>query len=306
MFIQSERFIEAHGGSYNDISIYGQELNDTTWRLCKMNLAIRGIESNLGPRWADTFHDDIHPDLKADYIIANPPFNVSDWGGDQLRDDPRWRYGAPPTNNANYAWLEHMASKLSPRGIAGIILANGSLSSQHSGEGEIRQRMVEADLVECVVALPGQLFYTTQIPVSLWFLNRNKRGGGAKARRDRQGEVLFIDARKLGQLVDRTHRELTAEEIAHIAGTYHAWRGEPDAGPYEDTPGFCASASIRQLTEHRFVLTPGRYVGAEEANDDGEPIEQKLDRLKRELFAAFEESDRLQARVKTALGRVDD
>jgi type I restriction enzyme M protein len=307
MFVQSEAFVEAHGGKRNDIAVYGQELNDTTWRLAKMNLAIRGIEADLGPRWADTFHDDLHPDLKADYILANPPFNVSDWGGEQLRDDPRWRYGTPPTGNANYAWLSHMASKLSPKGVAGVVLANGSLSSQQSGEGEIRRKMVENDLVECIVALPGQLFYTTQIPVSLWFLNRNKRNGSGRGNwRDRRGQVLFIDARKLGTLVDRTHRELTAAEITRIAGTYHAWRGEPGADKYQDMPGFCASASVRQIAEHRFVLTPGRYVGTEEAEEDDEPIAEKIARLKDELFEAFEESDRLQARVRTVLERVDE
>jgi type I restriction enzyme M protein len=305
MFVQSEQFVEAHGGGRNDIAVYGQELNDTTWRLAKMNLAIRGIESDLGPRWGDTFHEDLHPDMKADFILANPPFNVSDWGGDQLRDDPRWKYGVPPVGNANYAWLSHMASKLSPRGVAGVVLANGSLSTQQSGEGDIRQRMVEGDLVECIVAMPGQLFYTTQIPVSLWFLDRDKTSRGLQRWRDRQGEVLFIDARKLGHLVDRTHRELTEEEIARIADTYHAWRGEPDAGSYEDVAGFCASANTEQIAEHRFVLTPGRYVGAEDLEDDGEPIEEKLTRLKAELFAAFEESDRLQVRVRAALEQLD-
>ncbi len=307
MFVQSERFVEAHGGGRNDIAVYGQELNDTTWRLAKMNLAIRGIEADLGPRWADTFHDDLYPDLKADYILANPPFNISDWGGDQLRDDPRWRYGVPPTGNANYAWLQHMASHLSPRGIAGVVLANGSLSSQQAGEGEIRAKMVEDDLVECIVALPGQLFYSTQIPVSLWFLNRNKRNGTARGNwRDRRGQVLFIDARKLGTMVDRTHRGLTAAEITRIASTYHAWRGEPDAGAYEDVAAFCASASVAQIAEHRFVLTPGRYVGSEAAEEDDEPIGDKIARLKRELYEAFEESDRLQERVKRALERVDE
>jgi type I restriction enzyme M protein len=305
MFIQSERFVEAHGGGRNDISIYGQELNDTTWRLCMMNLAIRGIESNLGPRWGDTFHEDLHPDLRADYILANPPFNISDWGGDQLRDDPRWRYGVPPAGNANYAWLSHMASRLSPHGVAGVVLANGSLSSQQSGEGSIRQRMVEDDLVDCIVALPGQLFYTTGIPVSLWFLSRDKRSRGSRAWRDRQGEVLFIDARRLGHLVDRTHRDLSDDEIAQIACTYHAWRGEPNTGAFEDTPGFCASASVEQIAEHRFVLTPGRYVGTEDPEDDGEPIEEKLLRLKAELLATFEENDRLQERVRGALERLD-
>jgi len=309
MFVQSERFVEAHGGRRNDIAVYGQESNDTTWRMAKMNLAIRGIEADLGPRWADSFHEDLHPDLKADYILANPPFNISDWGGDQLRDDPRWRYGVPPAGNANYAWLQHMASHLSPRGVAGVVLANGSLSSQQSGEGTIRQSMVEGDLVECVVALPGQLFYSTQIPVSLWFLNRDKGNGhtrpGTAAWRDRRGEVLFVDARKLGAMVDRTHRELTDEDIARIADTYHAWRGEPDTDPYEDVPGFCASATVEQIAEHRFVLTPGRYVGSEAADEDDEPIGDKIDRLKRELYEAFEESDRLQERVRAALERVD-
>ncbi len=302
MFVQSERFVEAHGGGRNDISIYGQELNDTTWRLAKMNLAIRGIEANLGPRWGDSFHEDLHPDLKADFILANPPFNISDWGGDQLRDDVRWKYGIPPVGNANYAWLQLMASKLSPRGVAGVVLANGSLSSQQSGEGEIRQKMVEDDLVECIVALPGQLFYSTQIPASLWFLNRSKQNGHTPAAwRDRRGEVLFIDARKLGTMVDRTHRELTDDDITKIANTYHSWRGEPDAGEYKDVPGFCASATIEQITEHRFVLTPGRYVGSEETEDDGEPIQEKIARLKLELYEAFEESDRLQRRARSAL-----
>lgn len=302
MFVQSEAFVQAHGGRRNDISVYGQELNDTTWRLGKMNLAIRGIEADLGPRWGDSFHYDLHPDLKADFILANPPFNISDWAGERLRDDPRWRYGVPPAGNANYAWLQLMASKLSPRGVAGIVLANGSLSTQTSGEGEIRRRMVEGDLVECIVALPGQLFYTTPIPVSLWFLNRNKRNGSGRGNwRDRRGQVLFLDARKLGRMVDRTHRELSDEDIARIAGTYHAWRGEPDAGSYEDVPGFCASATVQQIAEHRFVLTPGRYVGSEAAEEDDEPIGEKIARLKRELFQAFEESDRLQNRVRAAL-----
>jgi type I restriction enzyme M protein len=214
MFVQAERFVEAHGGRRNDIAVYGQELNDTTWRLAKMNLAIRGIEADLGPRWGDTFHEDLHRDVKADFVLANPPFNVSDWGGNELRDDPRWTHGVPPVANANYAWLQHFAAKLSPRGMAGIVLANGSLSSQQSGEDEIRRRMLEADLIECIVACPGQLFYSTGIPVSLWFLNRDKGQGGARAWRDRRGEVLFIDARNLGVMVDRTHRELTDDDVA--------------------------------------------------------------------------------------------
>jgi type I restriction enzyme M protein len=305
MFIQAERFVEAHGGRRNDIAVYGQELNDTTWRLAKMNLAIRGIESDLGPRWGDSFHEDLHPDLKADYILANPPFNISDWGGDQLRDDPRWKHSVPPVGNANFAWLQHMVSHLSPRGVAGVVLANGSLSSQQSGEGDIRRRMVEADLVECIVALPGQLFYSTQIPASLWFLNRDKTPGGARAWRSRRGETLFIDARRLGVMVDRTHRELGIDDIARIASTYHAWRGEPDASEYADVPGFCRSVTVEEIAEHQHVLTPGRYVGAEVAEKDNEPLDEKITRLTNELYETFRESDRLQARVRTALGRLD-
>jgi type I restriction enzyme M protein len=309
MFVQSERFVDAHGGRRNDISIYGQESNDTTWRLAKMNLAIRGIEADLGPRWGDTFHQDLHPDLKADYILANPHFNDSDWGGELLREDPRWKYGVPPPGNANYAWLEHMASKLSPGGVAGVVLANGSLSAQQSGEGEIRQAMVEGDLVECIIALPPQLFYSTQIPASLWFLNRDKADGYGRHAgatwRDRRGEVLFIDARRMGRMADRTHRELTDDDIGHVAETYHAWRGEPEAGAYEDVPGFCASATLDQVTEHRFVLTPGRYVGSEEAEDDGEPVADKIARLTLELCQALDESARLQSRVRTVLRQLD-
>jgi type I restriction enzyme M protein len=306
MFVQSERFVEAHGGQRNDIAVYGQESNDTTWRLAKMNLAIRGIEADLGPRWADTFHADLHPGLKADFILANPPFNISDWGGEQLRDDPRWAYGIPPAGNANFAWLQHMASKLSPRGVAGVVLSNGSLGTQQSGEGEIRRQMVEDDLVECVVALPGQLFFTTQISACLWFLNRNKANGSASDHwRDRRGEVLFIDARNLGSLADRTHKELSSEDIGRIAGTYHAWRGEPDAGHYEDVMGFCAAASLPQLRDNRFVLTPGRYVGSEEASDDGEPLGDKITRLKAELLDAFAESRHLQEQVQSALETLD-
>jgi type I restriction enzyme M protein len=293
--------VEAHGGQRNDIAVYGEELNDTTWRLGKMNLAIRGIEADLGPRWGDTFHDDLHPDIKADFILANPPFNISDWGGDQLRDDPRWRFGAPPVGNANFAWLQHMASKLAPQGVAGVVLANGSLSSQQSGEGDIRQKMVEADLVECIVALPGQLFYTTQIPVALWFLNRDKSSGGSRAWRDRRGEVLFIDARTLGQMVDRTHREFSPSAMATITAAYHSWRGESKTATYQDVPGFCCSANSEVIAANRYVLTPGRYVGAEDEEGDGELIDEKILRLKSELFVSFEESDRLQAVVRTAL-----
>jgi type I restriction enzyme M protein len=306
MFVQSENFVEAHGGQRNDIAVYGEELNDTTWRLGKMNLAIRGIEADLGPRWGDTFHDDLHADLKADFILANPPFNISDWGGDQLRDDPRWKYGTPPPANANFAWLQHMASKLAPQGVAGIVLANGSLSSEVSSEGDIRRKMIEADLVECIVALPGQLFYTTQIPVSLWFLNRDKTPGGSRGWRDRRGEVLLIDARKLGQRVDRTHRELASSDIETISRTYHDWRGEHGAGTYEDVLGYCASTTFAQIAERRFVLTPGRYVGTEDIDEDMEVVSEKIERLTRDVLDSFEESDRLQESVRAALDRLND
>jgi type I restriction enzyme M protein len=306
MFVQAERFVEAHGGRRNDIAVYGQELNDTTWRLAKMNLAIRGIEADLGPRWGDSFHEDLHPDLKADYILANPPFNISDWGGEQLRDDARWRYGVPPASNANYAWLQHIVSHLSPRGVAGVVLANGSLSSPHSGEDEIRRRLIDADLVECIVALPAQLFYSTQIPASLWFLDRDKTRGGARAWRDRRGETLFIDIRKLGVLVDRTHREFTDDDLARVARTYHAWRGEPEASEYVDVPGFCASVTSEVIATHQYALTPGRYVGAEDIEEDDEPLDKKIARLTQRLYNAFDESNRQQERVRAALGRIHE
>ncbi len=293
MFVQSEKFAEAHGGKIGDISIYGQESNHTTWRLAKMNLAIRGIDSNLGHEHADSFHRDLHPDLKADYVIANPPFNDSDWRGELLKDDQRWQFGTPPASNANYAWVQHFIHHLAPTGLAGFVLANGSMSSNQSGEGEIRRNTIEADLVDCMVALPGQLFYSTQIPVCLWFIARQKRNGRF---RNRRGETLFIDARKLGRLVDRVHRELSAEDIANIAGTYHAWRGDESAGAYEDIPGFCKSASLEDIRGHGHILTPGRYVGAAEVEDDGEPFEDKMARLTadlRELTAKSAELDRL-------------
>jgi type I restriction enzyme M protein len=274
MFVQSEKFIEAHAGKVGDISIYGQESNYTTWRLAKMNLAIRGIDAQIAH--GDTFHDHRHPDLKADYVLANPPFNDSDWRGDLLKDDKRWAYGTPPAANANYAWVQHFIHHLAPTGLAGFVLANGSMSSNQSGEGEIRKAIVEADLVDCMVALPGQLFYSTQIPVCLWFLARSKSNGRF---RDRRGETLFIDARKLGTMADRTHRELTDADIAKIAGTYHAWRGDADAGEYADVPGFCMAASLEDIRKHGHVLTPGRYVGAEVVKDDGEPFEEKMKRL---------------------------
>jgi len=299
MFVQSERFIEEHGGKRGDISIYGQESNATTWRLAKMNLAIRGIEANLGPEPADSFHRDLHPDLKADFILANPPFNMKDWGGERLRDDKRWKFGVPPVGNANFAWVQHFIHHLAPNGMAGFVLANGSMSSNQSGEGEIRRNIIEADLVDCMVALPGQLFYSTQIPVCLWFIARNKNNGRF---RDRRGETLFIDARKLGVMVDRVHRELTDEDIKKIAGTYHSWRGDPDCGQdYEDVLGFCKGAGIDEIREHNHILTPGRYVGAEPIEDDGEPFEEKMKRLVSDLSEQMAEARRLDGVIASNL-----
>jgi type I restriction enzyme M protein len=298
MFVQSEKFVEAHGGRVGDLAIYGQESNSTTWRLCKMNLAIRGIDCNLGPHHADSFHNDLHRDLKADFILANPPFNVSDWGGDRLPEDRRWQHGTPPRGNANFAWVQHMIHHLAPSGIAGFVLANGSMSSNQSGEGDIRKAIIEADLVDCMIALPGQLFYTTQIPACLWFLARNKKNGKF---RDRRCQTLFIDARKLGVLMDRTHRELPDAEIARIAKTYHAWRGEKSAGKYTDVPGFCKSAATAEIKSHGHVLTPGRYVGAEELEDDGEPFDEKMKRLTGELQKQFAEGAKLEKAILSNL-----
>ena len=281
MFVQSEKFVQEHGGRIGDIAIYGQESNYTTWRLAKMNLAVRGIDSDI--RWNNegSFHKDELRDLKADYILANPPFNISDWGGDRLREDVRWKFGAPPVGNANYAWLQHIFHHLAPHGVAGVVLANGSMSSNQSGEGDIRKAMIEADAVDCMVALPGQLFYSTQIPACLWILAKDRSNGLVKHSklRDRRGQVLFIDARKMGVLVDRTRRELTDEEIQKIAVTYHAWRGEPEAGEYADVAGFCKSATLEDIRKHGHVLTPGRYVGAAAQEDDGEPFTEKMQRL---------------------------
>jgi type I restriction enzyme M protein len=308
MFVQSVEFIRAHakgnghGGNTGakakaDISIYGQESNYTTWRLARMNLAIRGIDSGQIAH-GDTFHNDRHPDLKADYILANPPFNISDWGGERTRDDKRWQYGAPPAGNANFAWVQHIVHHLAPAGVAGFVLANGSMSSNQSGEGEIRKGMIEADLVDCMVALPGQLFYSTQIPACLWFLARDRKNGKFRDRRD---QVLFIDARKLGPLVDRTHRELTDEDIARIANTYHAWRGETEAGEYADVPGFCKSAPLDEVRKHGHVLTPGRYVGAEAQEDDGEPFDEKMQRLTATLREQQTEAAKLDAAIAANL-----
>jgi type I restriction enzyme M protein len=303
MFVQSEKFVEAHGGRVGDIAVYGQESNHTTWRLAKMNLAIRGIDASLGPEPADSFRRDLHPDLKADYVLANPPFNDSDWGGGQLRDDARWKFGPPPVGNANFAWVQHFVHHLAPTGIAGFVLANGSMSSNQSGEGEIRKAMVEADLVDCMVALPGQLFYATQIPVCLWFLARAKKNGRF---RDRRRQTLFIDARKMGALIDRIHRDLTPEDIERIAGTYHAWRGDKGAGKYADVPGFCKAATTDEIAGHGFVLTPGRYVGAEDVEDDGEPFEEKMKRLTAKLEEQLKEGARLEKAIRASLRSLTD
>ena len=313
MFVQSERFVEAHGGRSGDIAIYGQESNYTTWWLCKMNLAVRGIDADI--RWNNegSFHKDELKDLKADFILANPPFNVSDWGGERLREDVRWKYGVPPVGNANYAWLQHIIHHLAPQGTAGVVLANGSMSSAQSGEGEMRRAMVEADMVDCMIALPGQLFYSTQIPACLWFLARSKNPGPSsssaavgrkEAWRDRRGEVLFIDARKLGHMVDRTRKEFSEEDIAKIAGTYHAWRGEKDADAYADLPGFCKAAGLEDIRAHHHVLTPGRYVGAADAEDDAASFEERFAALKETLAEQFAEAEELSARIQSKLDEV--
>src|SRR5256886_1864713 len=296
MFVQSEKFIEAHAGKVDDISIYGQESNYTPWRLAKMNLAIRGIDAQIAH--GDTFHAHAHPDLKADYVLANPPFNDSDWRGELLKSDRRWVYDVPPAGNANFAWVQHFIYHLAPNAVAGFVLANGSMSSNQSGEGEIRRAIIEADLVDCMVALPGQLFYSTPIPVCLWFLARNKRDPRF---RSRSGETLFIDARKLGSLVDRVHRELTDADIAKIAGTYHAWRGDKGAGEYANLPGLCKAAKLEDIRKHGHVLTPGRYVGAEAIEDDGELFEEKMKRLTKTLREQQAEGAKLDAAIAANL-----
>ncbi|MFY2157738.1 type I restriction-modification system subunit M [Cytobacillus firmus] len=300
MFVQSEKFVEEHQGKISDLSIYGQELNSTTWKLCKMNLAIRGLDGNIGDHHADTFHDDQHKTLKADYILANPPFNISDWGGDQLTDDVRWKYGIPPAGNANYAWLQHMVYHLAPNGVAGIVLANGSLSSNTSNEGEIRKNMLEADLVDAIVALPDKLFYSTGIPVCLWILNRNKKDNPNY--RSRENEVLFIDVRNAGTMIDRKHRELKDEDIAKIADTYHKWK--TTNGGYEDVKGFCKAASLEDIREHEYVLTPGRYVGIGDIEDDGISFDEKMEALTGELSELFAKSKRLEDEIRKNLGGI--
>lgn len=293
MFCQSARFVREHQGNIRDISIFGQESNPTTWKLAKMNLAIRQLEANLGKHNADSFHDDQHKTLKANYILANPPFNVSDWGGERLREDIRWRYGVPPVGNANFAWLQHMLYHLSPAGgVCGTVLANGSLSSNTSNEGNIRKNMILGDIVECIVAMPSQLFYSTGIPVSLWIMRRGKTEAS-------KNKVLFIDARKLGHMIDRKVRELSEEDIQKIAGTYQGWRQGKE---YEDVRGFCKATTLEEIEKHEFILTPGRYVGIEEQEDDGEPFEEKMQRLTSELSELFKKSNELQEEIKKKLG----
>jgi len=302
MFVQSGKFVKAHEGRIKDMSIYGQESNQTTWRLCVMNLAIRGIDANI--QWGDSFHNDLHKDLKADFILANPPFNDSDWKGELLREDARWKYGVPPVNNANFAWVQHFIYHLSPMGIAGFVLANGSMSSTASGEGEIRKGIVETDLVDCMVALPSQLFYNTMIPACLWFIARDKQNSKF---RDRRGEVLFIDARKLGMMVDRRHRELTPEDIKKIADTYHAWRGELIDGQkveYKDVPGLCKAANLVEIRKQGHILTPGRYVGAEEEEEDEDVFEEKMKRLSAELGEQMKEGKKLDEEIIESLKRI--
>ncbi|RUA34270.1 MAG: DNA methyltransferase [Bacteroidetes bacterium] len=321
MFVQSIKFVESHNGDKKDISVYGQEYTATTYKLAKMNLAIRGISANLGDVPADTFFNDQHPDLKADYIMANPPFNQSAWRDkNELTDDARWKgYEVPPVGNANYAWIMHMLSKLSENGTAGFVLANGSMSSNTSGEGELRKSMIENDLVDCMIALPGQLFYTTQIPVCLWFMTKNKKADSKRGFRDRSGETLFIDAREIGTMIDRVHKELTEEDIQKIADTYHTWRSTPEAiknrhsNPdrhseftkeslgYEDIPGYCKSATLKEIAKNDYVLTPGRYVGMADVVDDGVPFEEKMESLSKQLFQQMEEGEKLDVAIRENL-----
>lgn len=291
MFVQSAKFVSSHAGNINNISVYGQDSNPTTWKMCQMNLAIRGIEADLGQYNADTFFDDCHPTLKADFIMANPPFNLSNWGADKLQNDQRWKFGLPPAGNANFAWLQHMIYHLAPNGKMGMVLANGSLSSQTGGEGNIRKAIVEADLVEGIIAMPPQLFFTTQIPVSLWFINKNKK---------QKGKTLFLDARKMGVMVTRKDRVLTDEEITKIADTFEAF----DNGTLEDTKGFCASVSTADIAKQDYILTPGRYVGIEDAEEDGEPFEEKMARLTGELSEMFAKSRELEEEIRKRLGGI--
>jgi len=291
MFVQSAKFVEAHTGNINNLSVYGQDSNPTTWKLCRMNLAIRGIEADLGKAASDTFFNDLHPTMKADYILANPPFNLSDWGADKLAEDVRWKYGLPPAGNANLAWMQHMIHHMSAKGRIGLVLANGSLSSQSGGEGDIRKNIIEDDLVEGIIAMPPQLFYTTQIPVSLWFLNRAKK---------QTGKTLFIDARNMGAMVSRRLREMTDEDIAKIAETFEAFEN----GALEDEKGFCAAVSTADIAKQDYILTPGRYVGLAEQEDDGEPFDEKMARLTGELSELFEQSHALEQEIRNRLGAI--
>ncbi len=302
MFVQSEKFVQEHGGRIGDIAIYGQESNYVTWRLAKMNLAVRGIDSDI--RWNNegSFHKDELRDLKADYILANPPFNISDWGGDRLREDVRWKFGVPPVGNANYGWLQHIYHHLAPNGTAGVVLANGSMSSTQSGEGEIRREMVEKDVIDCMVALPGQLFYSTQIPACLWFLSRNKNPGNGW--RDRRGEVLFINAHKMGALVDRTRRELSDADVQKIADTYHAWRGEQDAAHYENIPGYCKSVKLEDIRSHGHVLTPGRYVGAKTSDASEEDFHVTFAVLREKLTEQLSLAAEINERILNSIEKV--
>jgi len=300
-FVQSEHFISNHQGRIGDVSIYGQEFNHTTWQLAAMNMVIRGIDFNFGKEPADTFTNDQHPDMRADFVMANPPFNMKQWDTGVDANDPRWMYGRPPTGNANFAWLQHMLWHLTPNGSLGLLLANGSMSSNTSGEGDIRQKLIDEDLVECMVALPGQLFTNTQIPACIWFLTKNKNGRISSSKReyrDRKGEVLFIDARNLGYMKDRVLRDFNQEDLDQVTETFHNWQiGEG----YEDVAGFCKSAQLEELQKHDYVLTPGRYVGAATEEDDGEPFAEKMVRLTGQLKVQFEESDRLEAEIKNNL-----
>jgi type I restriction enzyme M protein len=308
MFVQSEKFALEHEGRIGDIAIYGQESNYTTWRLCKMNLAVRGIDAEIKWNSEGSFHKDELRDLKADYILANPPFNISDWGGDRLREDVRWKYGVPPASNANFAWIQHIVHHLAPTGTAGVVLANGSMSSTQNGEDAIRKALVEGvgdtlGVVDCMIALPGQLFYSTQIPVCLWFLARDKSNGIARNAklRDRRGEVLFIDARKLGHMVDRTRKEFSDADIEKITRAYHAWRGEGEAGAYEDVPGFCKSTPLEEIKAHGYVLTPGRYVGAADIEEDEMPFAERFASLKAKLNEQFVRSDQLTGTIRARI-----
>ena len=292
MFVQSQKFVEEHRGRKDDIHIFGQEFTATTWRLCKMNLAIRGIDGNLGERDADTFGNDLHKNLRADFVLANPPFNVSDYT--LIQDDARWKYGIPPANNANYAWIEHIISKLSPIGVAGFVLANGSMSTSTKAEAEIRKNIIEAGLVDCIITMPPNLFYNVTIPVCLWFISKN--------RENRKDKILFIDARKMGYMETRKHREMTDEEIKQIYATYHNWRDDKEE--YKDVQGFCKSASIEEVRGHEYILTPGRYVGLEEVEDDGEPFDEKMTRLTGELAEMFSKSHHLEEEIKQRLGAI--